>query len=79
MFEREFKRFEVILDLLWYAQGNGDDVVSLGTTYWGESIDELEAEIEQQGTEWPLIREGVLEIDSSEAIELLDTIREDLH
>jgi len=79
MFEREFKRFEVILDLLWYAQGNGDDVVSLGTTYWGESIDKLEAEIEQQGTEWPLIREGVLEIDSSEAIELLDTIREDLH
>lgn len=78
-YEREFKRFEVILDLLWYAEGNGDDVVSLGTTYWGESIDELEDEIGQHGSEWPLIREGVLEIDSGEAIELLDTIREDLH
>jgi hypothetical protein len=78
-YERAFKQFELILDLLWYAEGDGDNVVSLGTTYWGESIDELEAKIEEQGAEWPLIREGVLERDSSEAIELLDTIREDLH
>lgn len=78
-YERTFKRFELILDLLWYAEGNGDDVVSLGTTYWEESVDELEAEIEEQGTEWPLIREGILEADSGEVIELLDAIQEDLH
>ena len=78
-YERAFKRFEVILDLLWYAEGKGNNVVSLGTTYWTESVDELEAEIEEQGVDWPLIREEVLETDSSEAIELLDTIREDLH
>lgn len=78
-YEREFQRFEVILDLLWYAEGNGEDVVSLGATYWEESVDELEAEIEEHGTEWPLIQQGVLEADGGEAIELLDTIREDLH
>lgn len=76
---RAFKRFELILDLLWYAEGNGDDVVALGTTYPEESVDELEAEIEEQGDEWPLIRDGVFQKDSNEAAGLLDTIREDLH
>lgn len=78
-YERAFKRFELILDLLWYAEGNGDEVVTLGTNYWEESVDELETEIEEQGNEWPLIRDGVFQIDSTEAVELLDTIREDLH
>lgn len=78
-YERAFKRFEVILDLLWYGEGNGDNVVSLGTTYWEESVNEIEAEIEEQGDDWPLIEVGVLQTDSTEAVELLNTIREDLH
>ncbi|WP_273737674.1 hypothetical protein [Natrinema soli] len=58
---------------------DGDNVVSLGTTYWEESVNELEAEVEEKGDDWPLIEVGVLQTDSTEAVELLNTIREDLH
>lgn len=78
-YKRAFTRFEVILDLLWYAEGNGEAVGSLGTTYWEESVNELEDEIKEQGEDWPLIWEGLLQTDSTEAIELLDNIRKDLH
>jgi hypothetical protein len=77
--EQEFKRFEVILDLLYYARGNGDDIVSLGSTYWEDSVDALESEIEKQGADWPLIQKGVLDEEVDVVFELLDTIREDLH
>lgn len=78
-YEQAFKRFELLLDLVWYAEGNGDSVVSLGTTYWEEDIDELEEEIEREGADWPLISEGVLLTDSSQTTDLLDSIREDLY
>jgi hypothetical protein len=78
-YEQAFKRFELLLDLVWYAEGNGDSVVSLGTKYWEEDIDELEEEIEREGADWPLIREGVLPTDSGQTTDLLDSIRDDLH
>lgn len=77
-YEDCFKRFELILDLLWYAEGNGEDVVTLGSTYWGEEIDKLQAEIGKQGADWPLIKEGVILTDSSETTDILDQIRADL-
>lgn len=69
----------MILDLLYYARGNGDDIVSLGSTYWEDSVDALESEIEKQGADWPLIQKGVLDEEVDVVFELLDTIREDLH
>jgi len=77
-YESSFKRFELILDLMWYAKGNRGDLVTLGTTYWTDTIDELEAEITKQGGDWPLIRDGVILKDSGETTDILDTIRGDL-
>lgn len=78
-YERGFKRFEITLDLLWYKMGNGDNVVSLGTTYWQEDIDKFKKEIHEKGDDHPLIKGDTQLTDDSVAAGILSTIGEDLY
>lgn len=77
-YERAFTRFELIMDLIWYAKNDPENIHSLGTTYWEEDVEDLKEEIAYEGADWPLIKEGVVLLDSSEATGLLSTIEEDL-
>jgi hypothetical protein len=66
------------MDLIWYAKNDPENIHSLGTTYWEEDVEDLKEEIAYEGADWPLIKEGVVLLDSSEATGLLSTIEEDL-
>ncbi|RBI59493.1 hypothetical protein DMJ13_23105 [halophilic archaeon] len=76
-YERAFENFEVLFDVMWYAETDGDHIVSLGTTYWGEGIERVEKQIEEQQDEWPPIRTGVLDLSNDEVVEILEDVRDD--
>lgn len=74
-YERAFENFEVLFDMLWYTEVSRENVVSLGTSYWGEAIDRVEEQIKEQQEDWDPIQAGILDITSDEATDILDDLR----
>lgn len=77
-YERAFEDFEVLFDILWYAEVGGEHVVSLGTTYWDEALNRVEEQVEEQQEAWTPIQAGILDLPSDEAAAIIDDL-EDLY
>jgi len=75
-YERAFEDFEVLFDVLWYAESGGDHVVSLGTTYWDEALNRIEEAVEEQQETWAPIREGFFDLTSDDVVAILDELRD---
>jgi hypothetical protein len=75
-YERAFENFEVLFDVLWYAESGGDHVVALGTTYWGDALNRIEEAVEEQQENWEPIRTGVSDLTCDEVVAILDELRD---
>jgi hypothetical protein len=78
-YERAFEDFEILFDMLWYAEGGGEYVVSLGTTYWSEAANRIEEQVEEQQENWAPIRTDILDLTSDEAAGVLDDLKDLYH
>lgn len=78
-YEQAFEDFEVLFDILWYAECSTEHVVSLGTTYWEDSITRVEEQVEEQQENWAPIESGILDLTSDEVGDVLDELRDLQH
>ncbi|ELY67711.1 hypothetical protein C489_09131 [Natrinema versiforme JCM 10478] len=75
-YNRVFTDFEVLFDILWYAEVGSEYVRSLGTTYWDEAVNRVEEQVVEQQGDWPPIRTGILDLTSDEVVNILSELKE---
>lgn len=73
-YERAFEEFEVLLDMLWYSEYAPESVVSLGTTYYGEAINRLEEQVDEEQDDWAPIQTGILNLSIDEVEQILNDL-----